>query len=194
MRVLIISTYDTGGGAAIAATRLMHALQSAGHDVSMAVRNRLGSDPSVFQVGSQMGNRFRFYGGAGDYLPPQPPIKALPVRRLHRQQRGVGHRSTGIPVGRRDPPALDKPGDAVTGRDRSNRGIRQKGGLDHARYVALYRYLSPRGRLHPLRDFMRQLPLLGCRFTKRPFAQVVPEETAGLRERKNLLRGVQPVA
>ncbi|MGI6574131.1 MAG: glycosyltransferase family 4 protein [Fermentimonas sp.] len=65
MRVLIISTYDTGGGAAIAASRLMHALQSAGHDVSMAVRTRRGNEPAVFTVGGRTGNQFRFYWERG---------------------------------------------------------------------------------------------------------------------------------
>jgi len=40
MRVLIVNTTETTGGAAIAATRLMHALQCEGVDVSMAVRQR----------------------------------------------------------------------------------------------------------------------------------------------------------
>ncbi len=65
MKVLIISTYDTGGGAAIAATRLMHAFQSAGHDVNMAVRTRQGNDPAIFPVGSHTGNRVRFYWERG---------------------------------------------------------------------------------------------------------------------------------
>ena len=65
MKVLIISTYDTGGGAAIAAIRLMHALQSAGYDVNMAVRTRQGNDPAVFPVGSHTGNRVRFYWERG---------------------------------------------------------------------------------------------------------------------------------
>ena len=65
MRVLIISTYDRRGGAAIATTRLMHALKSAGHDVSMAVRTRYSNDPSVFPVGGRMGNQVRFYWERG---------------------------------------------------------------------------------------------------------------------------------
>ncbi len=65
MRVLIISTYDTGGGAAIAATRLMHALRSAGHDVSMAVRTQRSNDPSIFLAGNRKGNQARFYWERG---------------------------------------------------------------------------------------------------------------------------------
>lgn len=65
MRVLIVSTYDLQGGAAIAATRLMHALQRSGCDASMVVRTRLGSDPQVVQAGSNTGNRLRFYGERG---------------------------------------------------------------------------------------------------------------------------------
>src|SRR5690554_3813707 len=65
MKVLFISTYDIQGGAAIAATRLMHAMRGAGYDVSMAVRTRLGTDPAVFSVGSNKGNKHRFYWERG---------------------------------------------------------------------------------------------------------------------------------
>src|SRR5690554_2041343 len=65
MKVLFISTYDIQGGAAIAAIRLMHAMRGAGYDVSMAVRTRLGTDPAVFPVGSNKGNKHRFYWERG---------------------------------------------------------------------------------------------------------------------------------
>lgn len=65
MRVLIISTYDLQGGAAIAAYRLMHALRKAGCDASMAVRTRLSDDPKVVQVGSEAMNRLHFYRERG---------------------------------------------------------------------------------------------------------------------------------
>lgn len=65
MKVLFISTYDIQGGAAIAAIRLMHAMRGAEYDVSMAVRTRLGTDPAVFPVGSNKGNKHRFYWERG---------------------------------------------------------------------------------------------------------------------------------
>ncbi len=65
MRVLIVSTYDIQGGAAIAATRLLHALSRAGCDASMVVRTKQGNDPRVRQVGSDRKNELRFYRERG---------------------------------------------------------------------------------------------------------------------------------
>lgn len=65
MKVLIISTYDIQGGAAIAATRLLHAMRHAGCDVSMVVRTKLGSDTAVFTAGSKKVNTLRFYWERG---------------------------------------------------------------------------------------------------------------------------------
>ena len=65
MKVLFISTYDIQGGAAIAATRLLHAVRHAGCDASMVVRAKLGSDTAVFTAGSKKRNTFRFYWERG---------------------------------------------------------------------------------------------------------------------------------
>ncbi len=65
MKVLFISTYDIQGGAAIAASRLQHALRDIGCDVSMVARTKLGNDPAVFTAGSSTGNRLRFYQERG---------------------------------------------------------------------------------------------------------------------------------
>jgi glycosyltransferase involved in cell wall biosynthesis len=47
MRILFLSHGDRGGGAAIAASRLMSALRQAGHVVRMLVQERTGEDPDV---------------------------------------------------------------------------------------------------------------------------------------------------
>ena len=65
MKVLIISTHDLQGGAAIAATRLLHVLRATGYDATMEVRARSSTDPSVFPVGSITGNTMRFYWERG---------------------------------------------------------------------------------------------------------------------------------
>ena len=65
MKVLFISTYDIQGGAAIAATRLLHAMRHAGCDVSMAVHTRLGNDTATFTAGRQTANKIRFYWERG---------------------------------------------------------------------------------------------------------------------------------
>ena len=156
MRVLIISTYDTEG-AAIAATRLMHALQSA--VTTFPWRYATGWQRPIGLPGRKpMGNRFRFYGERG--------IIYLHNRLSRRYLFDVSIANSGVSV--TDLPEFgrptrstctDKPGDAVTGRDRSNRGIRQKGGLTmHDMWP--FTGICHTRRLHPLRDFMRQLPYL----------------------------------
>ncbi|WP_298645756.1 glycosyltransferase family 4 protein [uncultured Proteiniphilum sp.] len=65
MKVLFISTYDIQGGAAIAATRLLHAMRNAGCDVSMAVRTKQGDDAAVFTAGNKKANALRFYWERG---------------------------------------------------------------------------------------------------------------------------------
>ena len=50
MRILLLSTSDNQGGAAIAALRLLHALRDAGHDASMLVRDKHTDDPDVTTV------------------------------------------------------------------------------------------------------------------------------------------------
>lgn len=65
MKVLFISTYDIQGGAAIAASRLLHAMQDAGCDASMVVRSRQGNGTKVFTAGNKKANQFRFYEERG---------------------------------------------------------------------------------------------------------------------------------
>ena len=60
MKVLIVSTHDRLGGAAIAAYRLMEALNNNGGDAKMLVLNKQSNNPKVFQVGSKLINKVRF--------------------------------------------------------------------------------------------------------------------------------------
>ena len=50
MRILLLSTSDNQGGAAIAALRLLHALADAGHDARMLVRDKQTDDTRVTQL------------------------------------------------------------------------------------------------------------------------------------------------
>lgn len=61
MKVLLISTSEIHGGAAIAANRLMTALQSSGMDVKMIVRDKVSENSNVIQVGSKYLNKWNFY-------------------------------------------------------------------------------------------------------------------------------------
>ena len=61
MNILIISTSDLRGGAAIAAYRLMNALKAEGENVKMAVSEKLSDSSDVFVVGSKRKNRYNFY-------------------------------------------------------------------------------------------------------------------------------------
>lgn len=61
MKVLIVSTYDLNGGAAIAAYRLRHALNANGVSAEMLVCNKQSDNPLVHQVGNKTPNRLNFY-------------------------------------------------------------------------------------------------------------------------------------
>lgn len=50
MKVLLLNTSELTGGAAVAANRLLHALQKAGVDASMLVRDKRTDDPTVFSI------------------------------------------------------------------------------------------------------------------------------------------------
>jgi glycosyltransferase involved in cell wall biosynthesis len=50
MKILILSTFERTGGAAVAANRLMLALNKTGHQAKMLVRDRQTDDPNVFSI------------------------------------------------------------------------------------------------------------------------------------------------
>jgi glycosyltransferase involved in cell wall biosynthesis len=50
MKILILSTSERTGGAAVAANRLMHALNTAGHEAKMLVRDKQTDDANVISV------------------------------------------------------------------------------------------------------------------------------------------------
>lgn len=65
MKVLIVSTSDIHGGAAIAASRLMHALNLNGVQAKMLVRDKHSADENVCQIGGKMQNKWSFYWERG---------------------------------------------------------------------------------------------------------------------------------
>jgi len=65
MNILIISTSDIHGGAAMAAYRLMEALHAGGENVKMLVRDKRSDHPSVIPVGNRFRNKWNFYGERG---------------------------------------------------------------------------------------------------------------------------------
>ena len=50
MKVVIINTFETSGGAAIAANRLMKALNKTGVEAKMLVKEKRSSDSCVYSV------------------------------------------------------------------------------------------------------------------------------------------------
>ena len=58
MKVLLISTSDRKGGAAIACLRLFNALKNNGTDVKMLVRDRLTSTDGVYTVNTNIFKKF----------------------------------------------------------------------------------------------------------------------------------------
>lgn len=90
MKVLFISTYDIQGGAAIAATRLLHAMRDAGCDVSMVVRVKQGYDNTTFTTGNKIANAQQFYWERG--------VIYLHNRLTRKNLFDVSVANTGIPV------------------------------------------------------------------------------------------------
>lgn len=60
MKILIVSTHEKLGGAAIAAHRLMEALNNNGGDAKMLVLSKQSNNPNVIQLGSKLMNKVRF--------------------------------------------------------------------------------------------------------------------------------------
>ncbi|MDR2410115.1 MAG: glycosyltransferase family 4 protein [Bacteroidales bacterium] len=50
MKILILSTFERAGGAAVAANRLMHALNKSGHEAKMLVRDKQTDDVNVVSI------------------------------------------------------------------------------------------------------------------------------------------------
>ena len=116
MRVLIINTSERIGGAAIAASRLMESLKNNGIKAKMLVRDKQTDQMSVVRLKKQLVASVEVHVGTDCDLECQP-FPALPsVRCRHRQHRYRHHLTPGIPPGRRDPSALDQPGNALTER------------------------------------------------------------------------------
>ena len=65
MNILIVSTHDQQGGAAIAAYRLLTALNKNGVSARMVVMHKESTDPNVIQVGNRYMNKFRFAAERG---------------------------------------------------------------------------------------------------------------------------------
>lgn len=61
MKVLIVSTHDLNGGAAIAAYRLMCALNANGASAQMVVRNKQSDNHLVQEAGNKNRNNWNFY-------------------------------------------------------------------------------------------------------------------------------------
>ncbi len=61
MNILIVSTYDIRGGAAIAAFRLMQALRAQGENARLLVREKLSDNEHVFVLGGKRENKRNFY-------------------------------------------------------------------------------------------------------------------------------------
>ena len=61
MNILIISTSDIHGGAALAAFRLMNALNACGVNANMLVRDKFSDNDNVMKIGNKIQNKWNFY-------------------------------------------------------------------------------------------------------------------------------------
>lgn len=90
MKILIVSTSDTQGGAAIAASRLMDALNANNLKVKMLVRDKHSGNRLVVRAGGEMHNTWNFYWERG---------KIFLKNRLSRENLfEVSLANTGIPI------------------------------------------------------------------------------------------------
>ena len=129
--------------------------------------------------------------GTHRHLESQPLQEKRPVCRRYRQYRHGHHHSAGVPASRRHPPPLDKPRYAFFEKHQEDPCLWQTRGMDHARYVALYRYLPPRPPVHPLRTGMPPLPLPLLRQRKaRPLIPRLPQKERTLPEPSHHLRSL----
>lgn len=65
MKILIVSTSDIQGGAAIAAFRLMNALNANGVQTKILVRDKYSNDDRVVAIGNNVQNKYNFYWERG---------------------------------------------------------------------------------------------------------------------------------
>jgi glycosyltransferase involved in cell wall biosynthesis len=66
MNILIISTSDLHGGAAIASYRLLNALHTQGISAKMLVRDKFSNNPFVIKIGNSFQNKWNFYRERGE--------------------------------------------------------------------------------------------------------------------------------
>ena len=71
MKVILLNTSDRTGGAAVAANRLLKALQKKGIITNMLVRDKVTQDTSVISINTsvvkKLINRIRLYGNDWSY-------------------------------------------------------------------------------------------------------------------------------
>ena len=140
MRVLIINTSERIGGAAIAASRLMESLKNNGIKAKMLVRDKQTDQISVVRLKSNWLQVWKFMWERIVIW------SANRFRRYHLFDVDIANTGTdiGISPSRRDPSTLGQPRNALAERYTENTHFRQTCGMDHARYVAMYRYLPLR--------------------------------------------------
>ena len=131
MRVLIINTSERIGGAAIAASRLMESLKNNGIKAKMLVRDKQTDQISVVRLKSNWLQVWKFMWER---------IVIWSANRFRRYHLF----DVDISPSRRDPSALGQPRNALAERYTENTHFRQTCGMDHARYVAMYRHLPLR--------------------------------------------------
>ena len=193
MRVLIINTSERIGGAAIAASRLMESLKNNGIKAKMLVRDKQTDQISVVRLKSNWLQVWKFMWERIVIW------SANRFRRYHLFDVDIANTGTdltpGIPPGRRDPSALDQPGNALTERYTKDTDLRQTRSLDHARYVAMHRHLPLRTGVQQLSAGMSRLSVhLQRRGTKGFILSHVPQKTEVIQLRSHSFRHVQPLA
>ena len=147
MRILIVNTSERTGGAAVAANRLMEALNNNGENVGARQGNRLHY--RGFAATTVL-STVAFSVGTLVHLLASAFLKTTSLRHRHCQHRRRHHPIARVSGGRRRSSIVGEPGYALPPRPQKDSSKRQTCSLDNARPLACHRHLPSHAGLQPL--------------------------------------------
>ena len=149
MRVLLINTSERIGGAAVAASRLMESLKNNGIKAKLLVRDKQTDQITVVSLSHNWRMVWKFVWER-IVIWKANHFKRDNIYRRYCQY-GYGHHlAPGISASGCNSSSLDKSGDVVSEKHREYPRIGQTRSVDHARHVAVHRYLPSCPRVYPL--------------------------------------------
>ena len=181
MKIVILNTSDSKGGAAIVSLRLMRALCAAGMDARMLVVDRRTDDERVAVAGTPEQLKWAFLRERLDIFVRNGLLRSelFKVSIANKYCSLCAFPSLGR-GGRYRVHHLDKPGHDVTVIIGSVGKNGEETGVDHARHVVPDRDVPPFLWLRPLPRKLRKVPFRPFPPQPRPLSPDMEEETAAL--------------